>query len=314
MRRNAVIIILLLALLIPAGCAKENTPKGDGLKIVTTIFPVYDWARCVCEGTDADISYLTDNGADLHSYQLTFGDLAEIADCDLFVYIGGASDSWTEAETIEKSDCRKLKITGLSGITLYNEELKEGMEPEEDGEEGAVKDEHIWFSTDNARAAVNGLAEVLSQLDAENAGLYEENARSFCEKAAIIDGNYRDTVSAAACKTLLFGDRFPFIYLTKSYGLDYYAPFPGCSADSEASFETIAFLQEKAEELKSEYIIITKGASDKTARTIMSGNEKYKIIELDSMQQVTLEEAKSETYLSIMESNLEKLRTILGTD
>lgn len=231
-----------------AAAAQTTETAAEPLRVVTTIFPLYDWVRQTA-GEDAPIqlTLLLDGGTDLHSYQPSAQDMAAIADCDLFIYVGGESDAWVEDALAgaDNPDRRALNLLDLLGTRVYEEETVEGMEPEEeedhDHEEHAV-DEHIWTSLRNAQELTAAIGDVLGELDPAHADQYTANAIAYGARLAALDGEYASLTASAPVKTLLFGDRFPFRYLVEDYALDYYAAFPGCSADTEASFETVAFL------------------------------------------------------------------------
>lgn len=322
------ILSVLLSAALLAGCAAPAAPQttpesADKLQVVATIFPVYDWVREVA-GPDAenlDLTLLLDGGTDLHSYQPSAQDMAAIANCDLFVYVGGASDAWV-ADALQESanpDRKAVNLMELLGTRVYEEETVEGMEAEDhddhDHEEHET-DEHIWTSLQNAAELSASLADALGELDPANAARYTANAAAYGEKLNTLDGEYAAAVEAAPVKTLLFGDRFPFRYLVEDYGLAYYAAFPGCSAETEASFETVAFLAGKVSELDLPAVLTIEGSDQKIAQTIVqnAGGDRA-ILTLDAMQATSAEDvAAGTTYLSVMEQNLAVLRQALGVE
>lgn len=327
------ILSCLLTAALLAGCsAPASTPgpsdaqaaSADRLRVVTTIFPVYDWVRQVAgeNADDLELTMLLDGSTDLHSFQPSAKDIADIADCDLFIYVGGASDAWAE-EALEESanpDRRTLNLVELLGNRVYEEELVEGME-EEDGHEGhdheeAETDEHIWTSLRNAQELSSAIADTLAELDPDNAALYTGNAAAYGESLAALDEQYATAVKSAPVKTLLFGDRFPFRYLVEDYGLDYYAAFPGCSAETEASFATVAFLAGKTEELNLPAVLTIEGSDGKIAQTILQNAPGDRaVLTMDAMQATSADDAAAgTTYLSVMEHNLTVLRQALDTE
>ncbi len=301
--------------------------NGKRLKIVTTIFPEYDWV-CQLLGekkADADVYMLLDNGVDLHSYQPTAEDIMNIADCDMFIYVGGESDEWVEDALKEKvnDDMVVINLLDVLGDKVKEEEVVEGMEAEEEeeaeGEEGEEEeveyDEHVWLSLKNAEILCNEIGEKLGEIDPANKGIYGQNMDIYVNKLGILDSKYGEVVDAAEIKTVLFGDRFPFRYMTDDYGLSYYAAFVGCSAETEASFETIVFLSEKVDELGLSTVLTIEGADHKIAETIVQNTtgKDQQILTLDSMQSTTMKDVNSGTsYLSVMESNLEVLEKALS--
>ena len=314
----ALLLALLMAVGMLAGCAKQNdddtNDTTDELRIVTTIFPAYDWVKAVLgdQADHADITMLLDNGVDLHSYQPTADDIVKISDCDLFIYVGGESEGWVE-DALKNSANKDRKVINL---------LVEGMQEEEhEHEEGEAHeheeeaDEHVWLSLKNAEVLVGAISNALQALDAENKEIYAANADAYMKKLSALDAEYQTAVDNASCKTVLFGDRFPFRYLVDDYGLNYYAAFIGCSAETEASFETVSFLAKKADELNLPCVLTIEGKHHKIAETIVknTAQKSQKILTMDSMQSTTSKDvASGTTYLSVMEKNLAVLKEALA--
>ena len=197
---------------------------------------------------------------------------------------------------------------------MTGEDLCEHMEGH-GHDHGEEKDEHVWLSLKNAKTLVGAIADALQELDPDNKDTYAANASAYIEKLSALDGAYQSAVDGAARKTVLFGDRFPFRYLVDDYGLSYYAAFAGCSAESEASFETVSFLAKKVDELKLPCVLTIEGKNHKIAETIVenTAEKNQKILTMDSMQSTTSEDvANGTTYLSVMEQNLSMLKEALG--
>lgn len=310
------IFVLLFALLLTA-CGNGGTSKSeDRLQIVATVFPQYDWVRQILGEQEADVTLLLDNGVDLHSYQPTVDDILTVSNCDLFLYVGGESDGWVEdvlAQATNK-DMVAMNLLDALGSSAKEEEVVEGMEADEEEEEETAYDEHIWLSLKNAGTLCQTIADALCKLDADHADTYRANLAAYQQQLAALDGEYQAAVDDAKQKTLLFGDRFPFRYLADDYGLNYYAAFSGCSAETEASFETITFLAGKVDELQLRTVLTLEGSDQKIAQTII-GNTQSKdqqILSMDSMQSVTATRvADGASYLDIMKSNLTALQAAL---
>ena len=336
------LLSVFTALSLTAGCitacSTNNAPAADSknLQIVTTIFPEYDWVMNILGGNpaNAEVTMLLDNGADLHSYQPTASDILKISTCDVFVYVGGESDEWV-GDVLKEATNKDMVVINLMdelGNAVKEEELIEGMEGhdhdedhdhededhdhEHHHEEGEVEyDEHVWLSLKNASVLVGAISEAIAKADSANAATYRANASAYIDKLNALDKEYSDMVSAAARNVLVFGDRFPFRYLIDDYGLVYYAAFVGCSAESEASFETIMFLAGKVDENSLTSVITIEGKEHKIAETIISNTatKNQKILTLDSMQTTTMADVKNgTTYISVMESNYEVLKEALN--
>ena len=293
------------------------------ISVVTTIFPEYDWVKEVSKGaSNVDITMLLDNGVDLHSYQPTAEDIMKISTCDVFIYVGGESDEWVEDALKEATnkDMQVINLLEVLGDTIKEEEVVEGMQGEEEEEEeseeeeGPEYDEHVWLSLKNATTLVDSIAGAMAKVDADNADLYKTNAAAYDQQLSDLDSKYQKIVDDAANKTVLFGDRFPFRYLVDDYQLKYYAAFVGCSAETEASFETITFLANKVDELKLGTVLTLENSDQKIAKTIIenTNSKDAKILTMDSMQSTTSQDvAAGATYLSIMEKNSEVLAEAL---
>ena len=332
------IIALLLALFMLvaalAGCGKQNdTNQTDKLSIVTTIFPEYDWVREILgeKADNAEITMLLDNGVDLHSYQPTADDIVKISDCDLFIYVGGESDEWVE-DALRNAANRNMKVINLLevlGDSVKTEEIVEGMQEEEYEHEDAEEhehedaeeheheeeaDEHVWLSLKNAKMLVRVISKALQELDPDSKDIYAANADAYVKKLSALDAEYQTAVDAASNKTILFGDRFPFRYLVDDYGLRYYAAFVGCSAETEAGFETISFLAKRVDEWKLPCVLTIEGAQHKIAETIVRNTtaKNQRVLTMDSMQSTTSKDVKNgTTYLSVMEKTLSVLKEAL---
>ena len=297
--------------------------KRQAYSIVCTTFPQYDWIRNII-GDDSDkfqLTMLLDQGTDLHSYQPTAEDIAKIADADMFVYVGGESDGWVESALKEATnkDMKVVNMLDALGTAVKVEEVVPGMQAEEEEEteegEGHENDEHVWLSLRNAVTLTDALSENIQEIDPANKEDYVENAGKYVDKLNDLDGRYALTISKGKRQAILFGDRFPFRYMADDYGLTYYAAFVGCSAESEASFETITFLAHKVDELKLPVILTIEGADHNIAESIKNATESknQEILTMNSMQSVTAEDvADGETYLNMMEDNLNVLSQALN--
>jgi len=338
------LIATLVAATMVAGsvCACSKAPvQSSNLKIVTTIFPQYDWVMNILgdNPAKADVTLLQDTGADLHSFQPTAADIIKVSECDLFIYVGGESDEWVD-DVLKEATNKNMVVIDLMdelGDSVKEEEVVEGMQEEDEHEhdhdedhehedhdheghehhheEGEIEyDEHVWLSLKNAKVLVKSISGALQKIDPANASVYKTNEDVYVAKLDGLDKQYQEAVDSASVDTLLFGDRFPFRYLVDDYGLSYYAAFVGCSAESEASFETITFLSRKTDELSLHAVLTIEGKDHKIAETIVDNtvSKDQKILTMDSMQSVTAADvAAGASYFSIMESNLGVLKEAL---
>ena len=316
----ALAFLTAFSFVYPCPADEKTDAPAYPLKIVTTIFPAYDWVMNILGENQnlAEVTMMMDNGVDLHNFQPTVENIVEISGCDLFIYVGGVSDQWIRdaLEEAVNEDMVVLNLLALLGDEAKEEEPIPGLTADDPVEEGAVLDEHVWLSLKNATILVRQIAEAIKGLDSAHAADYEANTEAYVEELTVLDSAYASMVSEAAQKTLLFGDRFPFRYLTDDYGLNYFAAFDGCSAETEASFETITFLSGKMDELALHHILTIDGSDQRIAETIIqnTASRNQEILTLNSMQSATLKDwAEGVTYLSIMKDNLSVLEKALSS-
>lgn len=321
-------LALCLLLLVGAltGCGNQPTTESDKkLNIVTTIFPEYDWVRQIIgdSSDNVEITMLLDSGVDLHNFQPTADDIIKISTCDMFIYVGGHSDDWVEdalAQATNK-DMVVINLLEVLGDSAKLEDHVEGMqapvfdeEEEDDEEDHQHLDEHIWLSLRHAEVLCRYIADQLCEMDDAHRATYEANVSTYLEQLTALDAKYQEAVGAAEQDTILFGDRFPFRYMFDDYGLSYYAAFTGCSAETEASFETIAFLAGKVDELELSAILQIESSDGSIPNTIKqtTATKDQTVLTMDSLQSTTASDVKNGlTYLSVMEDNLGVLKEAL---
>ena len=242
-----------------SSCAKPGADDGgtDGKKIITvSVFPVYDWVREVSRDSDGvDVRLLIDSGTDMHSYQPSAADILKITKSDMFIFIGGESDEWAQ-KSLENDSSSKSE--GLS-VSHAHEEAGE-----------TENDEHVWRSLKNAEVFTDIIAEKLASTDPENADLYYNNAKNYVSRLSELENEYNSVVKNAKRDVIIVCDRFPFRYLTDEFSIKYYAAFSGCTSETDASFKTVSFLINKANELKTDCLITADGSDKKLARTVAS--------------------------------------------
>ena len=316
----SVFLSVLLLTLSLTGCSTEAPVQdSDHLRIVTTVFPEYDWVREIIKGNEEniDLNLLLKNGVDLHSYQPTTQDMVSIAEADVLIYVGGQSDSWV-SDALASSENENRIVIDLFDVlkdTLKPLKETEGMEHHDhDHHHEGVNDEHVWLSLKRTMTAVDTIADQIAQADPDHASLYRSNADSYLKELENLDRQYQETVDNSRLDTVIFADRFPFFYMMDDYGVNYYAAFTGCSAESEASFETVAFLSGKVDELQSTVLLKIENCTHRIPETIIENTKTHgqKILEMNSIQSVTSRQIENGlTYLDVMKDNLEVLKQAL---
>lgn len=318
-RLTPVTAALLAAFLLLSGCGKTETAPADGetdkLTVVATVFPAYDFARAV-GGEAAEVSLLLPPGAESHSYEPTPADIMAVQQCDLFLYLGGESDTWVET-ILESVEPQGTTLRMIDCVDLLEEETVEGMESHEDEHDhdeglglGEVVgyDEHVWTAPRNAAQITRAIGAEMEVLDPSNAAFYAANAADYAGQIEALDREFADFFAGVADRTMVFGDRFPLRYFADEFDIPYYAAFPGCSTQTEPSAATIAFLTEKVREEGistmwyiefSNHLVADSIAEAAGAETAM----------FHSCHNVSADDlAAGATYISLMTDNLETLR------
>ena len=334
---------------------QNSIEKGNSNKIsiVCTTFPQYDWVKNILgeEAERFNVTLLLDNGVDMHSYQPAVKDIATAGSSNLFIYVGGESDTWVEdaLKEAKNKDLKAINLMETLGNSVKEEEVVEGIQEEreslghsheksskekqeqtqkeshensqeingqkEAADEEPEYDEHIWLSIRNAEIMVKNIEKAIEQLDSDNAKVYQTNAENYIKKLDTLDKQYANTIQNAKYKAILFGDRFPFRYMADDYDLKYYAAFAGCSAETMAGFETVTFLAKKADELRLPVILTIENSDGRIAEAVKSNTTKknQKILAMNSLQSVTKEQiADGITYLQVMQENLSVLSEALN--
>lgn len=316
-----------------------NVSSDKKIKIVSTIFPIYDIVRNLVPNENYELTLLLDSGIDIHNFSPTAKDIVKLAEADLFIYIGGESDKWVDkvVATAQNKNLKTINLMNELGNLVKEEEVVEGMQHEhEEGEEHEhdeehenangethdhdeehehENDEHIWLSLRNAKEMTSVISKAMTEVDTVNAGTITEKANIYKEKLDALDKKFEEIAKNKKYDTVLFGDRFPFRYLVDDYGLKYFAAFSGCSAEAEASFETVVFLAKKLDELGLKQICALKGAEPKVAKTVInSSNDKDRdIVLFNSMEGITnVNDAENTNYIKIMEENLEAFKNAIN--
>lgn len=317
-------IILTAAFL--AGCGsdksagkKESAKDDKRIKVVATIFPEYDFLKQI-GGDKINLSMLVTPGAETHSFEPTPKDIKKVNAADLFVYVGGDSDEWVD-NILKSVDNKKQSVAKLMDMvkTVEEKEIK-GMTPEseedsekdKDGHEEKEFDEHVWTAPKNAIKIVRKLGERLGKLDPANKAYYENNADNYIKKLEKLDAEFKNVVENGKRREIIVGDRFPFRYFADEFKLKYYAAFPGCSTDTEASAETIAFLTKKVKKDKIPVMFHIELSNTKVCTSICeaTGAKKRRLNAVHNVSKKDFESGAS--YLSLMEQNVKTLKEALN--
>ena len=316
MKKRLFLIYLIIFLL--AGCEPLQPQQKEKTQIVATIFPLYDFAREIA-GEDAEVKMLLKPGAEVHSYEPTPQDIIAIQNCDVFLYIGGESDEWVR-NVLESIDTTDMQVVALMDCVDAAEEAENGFawngEHDHGDDDHALEemeyDEHIWTSPRNAVKMVKAITGALQVADRSHAAGYAERAERYTGQLTALDEALTETVNNAERKLVIFADRFPFLYLVRDYGLDYYAAYPGCSSEAEPSAATVAAIIEEVKETGVPAVFYIELSNRLMANTIAEATGAEELL-LHSCQNVSREEfQQGEGYLSLMERNVRNLQRALN--
>lgn len=333
-------LILCLAFFGMSGCSKGDNSQGvndeNKLQVVTTMFPSYDFAKAVF-GKKAEVKLLLPPGSEAHSYEPTPQDIKDIGKADLFIYNGGENEAWVD-KVLDSIDSDQLKVLAMTDqVKLLDEEIVEGMEDDHDHDHDGDHDEHdgdhedehdadhdhdedhdheidehVWTSPANAIKIATAIAKAGSEIKPKYKEAFESNLKEYVDKLTILDNDFKAAIQNAKHHTLVFADRFPVRYFVEEYGLKYYAAFPGCSTDTEASAATVSFLVDKVKEDKIPVIFTIEMSNQKMAKTI-AAETGAEIREFNSCHNLTKEDFdQGKTYLSIMNENLDAVKDALN--
>ena len=320
MKKTMLILWIGLLLCMGIGCQKQDDKAADTLSVVAAGYAEYDWICHILgdEAENAEVRMLLDDGVDLHSFQPAVEDMVAIAEADLFVYVSAVEDSWVEDALKNTSNPRQVAINLVDVLGNGVKENEHDHHGEHDHEEGhqheeAAVDEHVWLSVKNAMLFCEHIAGVLSELQPDMAAVYQENLESYLKQLQELDAEYQTVVDRSQRQVMIFCDRYPFRYLLEDYGIEAYAAFSGCTADAEASFETVAFLSDKVAELDVSGVVMIEGSERELAETVLANaGSSAEILTMHSMQSVTAEAAGTMSYLDVMKENLKVLETALN--
>ena len=328
---TAIALILALALFALSACAPQEaaTTGEEGISIVSTVFPSYDFARQITAGTDAKVTLLLQPGEEVHSFDPTSQDIIRVSSADLFLYVGGENDAWIDG-VLSGLDKSVNTFRMMDYVTLYEEELVEGMQVDEshshghsheegeeaheheEGEEaheheegaGHEWDEHVWTAPVNAISIVKAMTAALIEIDPANAKAYQSNADTYVKELEALDKLFWDVVNTGNRKTVVFADRFPVRYFVEEFGLDYYAAFPGCSAETEPSAATVASLIDRINAESIPVVFYIEMSNQQMANTVAEATNAATML-FHTCHNVTKVEFESgATYLSLMQNNV----------
>lgn len=312
-------IIFTTAFSLASCSSDKGNAKKDNSKIsvVTTIFPYYDFTRNIA-GDKADIKLLLSPGSEPHSYEPSPSDIVAIENCDIFIYNGGESDEWVESvlESVKNKNMKVMRMMDYVDLlyeqSVDHDEHNHEHEEHDEHEHGEEYDEHIWTSIRNAEKLTDAIYDELSACDLANKEIYTKNRDAYLTKLKTLNSEISDIVKNAKRKTVVFGDRFPFLYFVTDYSLEYECAFPGCSSETEPSISTVTHMIDFTRKNEVPVVFYLEFSNGKVARLI-SEDSGAKTMRFSSCHNVTKDEfAGGASYISLMEQNSNALKEALN--
>ncbi|MDD4689706.1 MAG: metal ABC transporter substrate-binding protein [Eubacteriales bacterium] len=325
MKRLLTIAVILLFIIPLCACdvPKPVRWQGEGIKVITTIFPAYDFVRAI-KGDSENLKMLIKPGSEVHSYEPTPQDIELINTCDVFIYVGGESDSWIDSilHSMNNPDMKVFKmmdyVDNLPEEHMVGMQIREGSHNEDVHDEKETHldheeyDEHIWTSPTNAIKIVRGIADILCEVDTDNKQIYSENSNRHIIQLNELDMEFKKIVANGRRNTFVFGDRFPLLHFAKEYGINYYAAYPGCSAESEPNAGTLAFLIEKVKDEEIPVVFHIELSNQKMVDTICEETGAKKML-FSSCHNLTAKQFEAGvTYIDMMKGNVKALEQALN--
>lgn len=319
MKKILFLVMCFVTALAMMSCGDVSSENDGKLDIVCTSFAQYDWVKNIIKDSEnVNLTLLNRNGTDIHSYQPSADDIIKISECDILISVGGSGDKWAldaaeRAESVTAISLLELTdYDGNHGKLLSHDHDSECDHSHVDSSETA--DEHIWMSLKNAVFFTEEITEVICSKATENSELYKSNSGNYVNLLKQLDGAFEATVSKHENPVIVVADRFPFLYLTNDYGIECFAAFPGCSADTDASPETIIRLSDAVDHHGLSFVAVTENTTGKTAKAVIdnTSEKNQRTVVIDSMQAVSEKDIKNGvTYLGTMKKNLDAIKTLL---
>jgi zinc transport system substrate-binding protein len=289
-----------------AGCSREEHKVSTRLQVVTTLFPLYDFARTIA-GDRADVTMLLPPGMEPHSFEPKPNDIIRVSKAGLFIYTNRYMEPW--AETILKGiDRRKLRVVDAGqGISYLKASAEDGHDGH--GREGhaAVMDPHIWLDFGNAALMVDTILAGFVAADPPNAGSYRAQAAGLKVRLGALDQRYRDGLSACATRAFLHGGHFTFGYLARRYGLEYHS-LSGISSESEPSAARMAAMVRQIRSSGVRYLFAEELLSPRLTETLAS-EAGVAVLKLHGAHNLGKDDVqRGAGFIGLMEQNLVNLQ------
>lgn len=310
MKKNMIIIILVIlfiavaALFIGRGVSEDQARQDRKLEAVTTLFPLYDFAKTI-GGDKVSVSLLLPPGVEAHSFEPKPSDIIKINKADIFIYTGKNMEPWV-GDIIGSLSGQKPEIIDSSdGVKLLPAVFHDADEPDD------APDPHIWLDFDNDKLIVDKIASTFAKADPANTATYQNNANTLKTALDKLDADYRSTIQSCQEKTIVYGGHYALGYLTKRYDLKYVAA-QGLAPDSEPTAKDLASLINQVNQENISHIFYEELSSPKVAETIARESQ-AKLLLLNAGHNISRDQLDNGiSFLGIMYNNLDSLKSGLN--
>ncbi len=304
-----ILAITILAFFFFPSCQRNEkmTAGQKKLKVVATLFPLYDFARQVGR-EKIEVNLLLPPGVEAHAFEPRPADIKRIQDSDIFLFTNKLMEPWVGG-LLKGIDTRSLTIVDTSkGITLLQRSSKHGDEERAHADESGNADPHIWLDLSNAMRMVDMIASQFIVKDPRDKDFYAKNADEYKKKLEELDKKYKNTLSYCRNRVIVHAGHFAFGYLTKRYGITYVSAYKGFSPDAEPTPRRLVEITKNVRKYGVNYIYYEELAAPRVAEVI-ANETGCGLLLLHGAHNVTREEMESGvTFISLMEKNLENLK------
>jgi len=308
-----ILVVLCSAALFFTGCIKGEEKPAIGLQVVTTLFPLYDFARTI-GGDKAHVTMLLPPGVEPHTFEPRPEDMIRISRAGLFIYTSKYMEPWAE-KVVTGIDSRTLRVVNAGERVTYRAGVTE--DEHDHGHKGSGEhdhhhdqkgmDPHIWLDFANAALMVDTILDGFIAADPGNSGVYRQNAESLKKRLAALDQTYRKELSSCSTRKLLHGGHYTFGYLARRYDLEYHA-LSGISSDSEPSAERMVALVREIRSSGAKYLFAEELLSPRLTEALAQ-EAGVGVLMLHGAHNLSRDDmSRNVTFFDLMERNLEQLQ------
>lgn len=291
--------LLICLLMVATGCHQNSQPKQNGLKIVTSFYPVYAITKAIAGENNTVTMIHSING--IHNYEPSANDISEIYKADIFFYHSHTLEPWAGKldRTKEKS---KVQIFEASkSLPLQKVQGLESMPIEKGMDPATLYDPHTWSDPLLAAKEAEIIANNLSQVDPKHKAIYEANAKSFTKEAKRITDLYTKKFNDVSQHTFVT-QHTAFSYLADRFNLKQLG-IAGISPEQEPTSRQLKEIRDFVKQYHVKTIFVEENVSQKMAKTVASSTG----AQLKTLSPLEIPPKNAKPFLENVEGNLEIL-------